>query len=64
MSPMIVSAFTGFRRALRLIIGAPDYERYLHHVRKAHPECAPVSQAEFERERLEARYARPGSRCC
>jgi uncharacterized short protein YbdD (DUF466 family) len=49
---------------LRTIIGVPDYERYLRHMRARHPDCAVLSPAEFARERLEARYSRPGSRCC
>lgn len=49
---------------LRTVIGVPDYERYLRHMRARHPECAVLSQAEFAKLRLEARYSRPGSRCC
>jgi uncharacterized short protein YbdD (DUF466 family) len=49
---------------LRTIIGVPDYDRYLRHMRVRHPGCAVLSKAEFARERLEARYSRPGSRCC
>ncbi len=49
---------------MRRVIGAPDYDRYLAHVRECHPDQKPLSKAEFERERLEARYSRPGSRCC
>lgn len=49
---------------LRRIVGAPDYERYLAHVRARHPGCAPMSREEFLRERIAARYERPGSRCC
>jgi uncharacterized short protein YbdD (DUF466 family) len=64
MTERLVSAVSGIRRALRLMLGAPDYERYLDHVRVAHPGCDPMSQSQFERERLEARYTRPGSRCC
>lgn len=51
-------------RVIRQIIGVPDYERYVAHVRGVHPGCAPISREEFMRERLEARYNRPGSRCC
>jgi uncharacterized short protein YbdD (DUF466 family) len=49
---------------LRTVIGVPDYERYVRHMRARHPECALRTPAEFARERLEARYSRPGSRCC
>ena len=51
-------------RVVKFIIGVPDYERYVAHQREAHPGCAPLSRDAFMRERLEARYNRPGSRCC
>lgn len=51
-------------RVLRAILGAPDYERYVAHVRARHPDRAPMTRAEFARERLAARYDRPGARCC
>lgn len=49
---------------LRRIIGVPDYGTYLAHMRARHPQCTPMDRATFERERLVARYQRPGSRCC
>jgi uncharacterized short protein YbdD (DUF466 family) len=49
---------------VRTIIGVPDYDRYLRHMARAHPECPPVSREAFMRERQDARYSRPGSRCC
>jgi uncharacterized short protein YbdD (DUF466 family) len=58
------SVIAGIGRAMRLMLGAPDYERYVSHVRDAHPGCVPMTCAEFERDRLNARYARPGTRCC
>ena len=50
--------------AIRRIVGAPDYERYLKHVTERHPECRPLSEREFRDDRLNARYSQPGSRCC
>ncbi|HYD54175.1 MAG TPA: YbdD/YjiX family protein [Gemmatimonadaceae bacterium] len=50
--------------SLRRIIGVPDYERYLAHVRAAHPDRAPLTRADFLAARLEDRYSRPGARCC
>ena len=49
---------------LRRVIGAPDYERYVAHVRDCHPGTTPMSRADFERARLEQRYSTPGQRCC
>lgn len=48
----------------RAILGVPDYERYLAHMAVHHPGCAVMTRAEFARERLEARYSRPGAKCC
>lgn len=50
--------------AVRRVIGAPDYERYVAHVRNAHPGTAPLSRDAFARDVLARRYERPGSRCC
>ena len=55
---------TAWIRALRTIIGVPDYEQYLLHMRRQHPECAALTPAEFAKKRLESRYNKPGSRCC
>lgn len=49
---------------IRTIIGAPDYAAYLAHVRAHHPEREPMGEREFVAERLNARYEKPGSRCC
>jgi len=49
---------------VRQIIGAPNYAAYLAHVREHHPDRTPMTEEEFRRDRLSARYSRPGSRCC
>jgi len=49
---------------IRRIIGVPDYDAYVAHVRAHHPEQEPMGERDFHRERLSARYSRPGSRCC
>ena len=51
-------------RVLRTIIGEPDYDRYVAHMREHHPECTVASHDEFMRQRMESRYTKPGSRCC
>ncbi|MCE1244768.1 MULTISPECIES: YbdD/YjiX family protein [Oryzomicrobium] len=54
-------------QAARLMVGVPDYDAYVQHMRLTHPEQTPMSYEEFFRERQEARYGgadgRPG-RCC
>ena len=49
---------------VRTLVGAPDYERYVAHMRGHHPDSEPISRDEFMRQRMESRYSRPGSRCC
>lgn len=49
---------------LRRVIGVPDYDIYLAHVREHHPEATPLTREEFTRQRLTDKYSRPGSRCC
>ena len=49
---------------VRRVIGAPDYSAYVRHMAEHHPECHPMSEAEFLDEQLTARYSTPGSRCC
>jgi uncharacterized short protein YbdD (DUF466 family) len=49
---------------LRQVVGAPDYQRYVAHVRLCHPDAEPVAWGEFYRARLEDRYNKPGAKCC
>ena len=49
---------------VRRIIGAPDYEHYLAHMRARHPEVAPLSRELFMKAQLQARFEKPGARCC
>ncbi|MDB5962149.1 MAG: hypothetical protein JWP59_3443 [Massilia sp.] len=43
-------------QSLRLMVGLPDYERYVAHIQAAHPGQAVMSYEEFFRERQQARY--------
>lgn len=55
------------REAARLMIGVPDYDTYVAHMRQAHPDQPVMSYAEFFRERQSARYGEGstrGFRCC
>lgn len=51
-------------RTLRAIVGAPDYDRYLAHMREHHAGVAPMGRGEYVHAALEARHGRPGARCC
>lgn len=63
-TPSLVQRLRHAIRILHRIIGAPDYEGYLAHARRCHPDRPPLGRDEFVRQRLEDRYSRPGSRCC
>lgn len=49
---------------VRRIIGVPDYDRYVSHLRAHHPEVVPMCRKDFEQQRITDRYSRPGARCC
>ena len=49
---------------VRRIIGVPDYDRYVAHARRCHPDQPLLSRDEFMRQRMVEQYSRPGSRCC
>lgn len=48
----------------RLIIGVPDYDTYVEHLRRFHPERTPMNYEAFFVERQSARYRGGGGRCC
>lgn len=51
----------------RLMVGVPSYEAYLNHLRTHHPDAAPMTNAQFVRDRQAARFgenSRGGFRCC
>jgi len=50
----------------RLMVGVPDYETYVAHVARTHPGQAPMSYAEFFKDRQDARFGAKGGgfRCC
>lgn len=54
----------GVRDTANLMIGIPSYETYLAHMASRHPDIRPMSEAEFFRNRQEARYGAGGARCC
>ena len=49
---------------VRRIIGVPDYDRYVAHARRCHPDRPLMSRDEFMRQRMVERYSKPGARCC
>ena len=51
-------------QSLRLMVGLPDYDAYLSHMERTHPDVAPMSYEDFFRERQQARYGARTGRCC
>ena len=53
------------RRLTGALVGMPDYDAYLAHIRALHPEREPMSRKAFFRNRQEARYGKgSGGKCC
>ena len=51
----------------RLMVGQGDYAAYADHIRRAHPDRAPMTEVEFFRNRENARFGvgnTSGFRCC
>jgi uncharacterized short protein YbdD (DUF466 family) len=61
-----LSAFAprALRSAIRRMLGMPDYQRYLTHLRERHPERPLPTEREYYEEFLRARYADGPNRCC
>ncbi len=51
-------------RVIRRILGMPDYQAYVAHLRAAHPGCAIPSEREFFEEFVRAKYSGGPTRCC
>ena len=52
-------------QTLRLMVGVPDYDTYVAHMKANHPGTPVMSYEAFFRERQEARYGGGrGARCC
>ena len=64
MSKRLDETLARIGRALRATVGAPDYDKYLEHVRTAHPGREPLTCEQFVSDRLDRRYNAVGSRCC
>ena len=64
MTNYMISLISRAASAFRAVLGFPDYERYLAHMRSAHPGDRVMSETEFLHTRLSDRYNRAGSKCC
>ena len=51
----ITSFFSRSASVVRAVLGVPDYERYLAHMRSAHPGDRVMSETEFKHTRMSDR---------
>ena len=52
-------------QAAKMMIGVPDYDNYVEHMRITHPDQTPMTYEEFFRDRQDARYGgKGGAKCC
>jgi uncharacterized short protein YbdD (DUF466 family) len=65
MNTTLKLAWTRAVQTARLMVGVPDYDAYVAHVRAKHPEATPLTRAQFVLKVQDARYnSRSGGRCC
>ena len=50
--------------SLRRIAGMPDFEGYLEHLRRCHPDRQVPTEREFYEEFVRCRYGDGATRCC
>ena len=60
----LTSMFSRTASMVRAVLGVPDYERYLGHMRSNHPGDRVMTETEFRHTRMNDRYNKPGSKCC
>lgn len=51
-------------RVVRRILGMPDYEAYVAHLRATHPGCPVPSERQYFEEFVRAKYSGGPTRCC
>ena len=49
------------QQSFRLMVGVPDYQTYLEHMKKNHADLVPMDAKTFYRHCIDARYASSGS---
>lgn len=53
-----------FLTFLRRVFGMPDYQGYLEHLRRSHPDRQAPTEREFYEEFVRCRYGDGATRCC
>lgn len=60
----LARGWRGLRWYVKELVGENDYEHYVDHLRRHHPDTRPVSRREFERAKVDRLATDPGARCC
>lgn len=60
----VAGAWRGLRWYLRELTGETQYDKYVERHAREHAGAEPLTRREFERRRIAAADAKPGSRCC
>jgi uncharacterized short protein YbdD (DUF466 family) len=60
----VTMAAAAVAAAVRRIVGVPDYDAYVRHVRAHHPGDLPPTREQFLQQCWEQKYSKPGNRCC
>ena len=50
--------------AFKRIVGMPNYDAYVAHLRDKHPECTIPNEREYYELYLQGKYNGVGNRCC
>lgn len=56
----IATLLTRLQQSFRLMVGVPDYQNYLEHMKKHHPDMDAMDEKTFHRYCVDARYPTAG----
>ena len=57
----IATLWTRLQQSFRLMVGVPDYQTYVEHMQKNHPDLEPMDEKTFHRYCVDARYPTAGA---
>ncbi len=65
MMRTLMRLFRSIGRVAKATVGLPNYEAYLEHMARRHPDRLPMDYAAFFKNRQQARYdGKKAGRCC
>lgn len=64
MSDVIARGWKSVAWYVKSVMGENDYERYVAHLRRTHPDAPVPTVAQYWRDRYAEQDANPGARCC